>query len=245
LADPFGVTPPTSDPSGVGVYTYNLRLPGQTNDRESNLFQNWHRNYDPVTGRYIESDPIGLGGGLNTYAYVEGNPLTGVDPAGLEIEYANHEVGLGFYHSKIVITPDNQAAYANDPRFQNFDENGRRFATIGAGPNEYLRMEAGVNRPRDVSMPDATRSKLDLPCNYANEDEAIKNLFRLAENYNKHKTGYALLPRNVFGIPTGYNSNSFVSGLGRAAGFNMPAPSATGQNTPGYQNALPAWRFGP
>jgi type VI secretion system secreted protein VgrG len=82
LADPFGVTPPTSDPSGVGVYTYNLRLPGQIGDRESNLFQNWHRNYDPVTGRYIESDPIGLGGGLNTYAYVGGNPLTRIDPDG-------------------------------------------------------------------------------------------------------------------------------------------------------------------
>ncbi|MFE1817056.1 RHS repeat domain-containing protein, partial [Metapseudomonas otitidis] len=44
---------------------------------------NYFRDYDPETGRYVESDPIGLDGGLNTYGYVEGNPLTGFDPFGL------------------------------------------------------------------------------------------------------------------------------------------------------------------
>ncbi len=59
-----------------------LMFPGQFYDPETALHQNGHRDYDPSTGRYIQSDPIGLAGGINTYAYVAGNPLTRVDPDG-------------------------------------------------------------------------------------------------------------------------------------------------------------------
>ncbi|MCZ7990560.1 RHS repeat protein, partial [Pseudomonas aeruginosa] len=66
-----------------GSTQVNLRFPGQYYDAESGLHYNYFRDYDPETGRYVESDPIGLVGGLNTYGYVEGNPLGLSDPLGL------------------------------------------------------------------------------------------------------------------------------------------------------------------
>jgi RHS repeat-associated protein len=74
--EPFGNTQPS------GTFTYNHRFPGQYYDRETGLHHNGFRDYHPTTGRYIESDPVGLAAGLNTYAYVNANPLRFIDPKG-------------------------------------------------------------------------------------------------------------------------------------------------------------------
>jgi RHS repeat-associated protein len=75
--------PPNLLSNLVTAFNYNLRFPGQYALNESGLFYNYFRDYDPQTGRYIESDPVGLGAGVNTYAYVGGNPFWGFDPFGL------------------------------------------------------------------------------------------------------------------------------------------------------------------
>jgi len=92
-SSPFGET------KASGILEFNLRFPGQYFDSETKTHYNINRDYNPVTGRYIQSDPIGLSGGYSTFGYVEGNPLLKIDNTGLAavyIEYLGYQVYTGY-----------------------------------------------------------------------------------------------------------------------------------------------------
>jgi len=96
--DPFGVNAPNENPAGQGTFKYNLRFPGQYNDAEVGTYYNYFRDYDPAIGRYLESDPIGLDGGVNTFAYALNAPVKRKDFFGLDT------CGSGFNEG---LVPDN------------------------------------------------------------------------------------------------------------------------------------------
>jgi RHS repeat-associated protein len=87
----------TRDPWGnpillAGGTPLDLGYPGQWQDPATGLSQNWHRDYDPTLGRYVQADPIGLAGGANLYGYVGGDPVNLTDPTG---EIVPILVGIG------------------------------------------------------------------------------------------------------------------------------------------------------
>jgi RHS repeat-associated protein len=80
----FGNSTPVQDPDADGkTLVFDMRFPGQRYDSATLISYNMHRDYEAGTGRYTQSDPIGLNGGLNTYRYSYANPLVYFDPSGL------------------------------------------------------------------------------------------------------------------------------------------------------------------
>jgi RHS repeat-associated protein len=110
----WGGNAANQNPLGLGTFIYNLRYPGQYYQAETGLYYNYYRNYDPATGRYLESDPIGLAGGINPYAYTGSNPMSGIDPLGLAtlVITSGPYIGNPAGHTALAFTGQGVYSYA-------------------------------------------------------------------------------------------------------------------------------------
>ena len=91
----------------------DLVLPGQYYDQETGLHYNYFRDYDPVIGRYVQGDPIGLKGGTNVYEYVNNQPLGLIDPYGLvrwdghiQIAQLGYRIKIGWAKTDLALFTD-------------------------------------------------------------------------------------------------------------------------------------------
>lgn len=134
-SEPFGGNPADEDPDGDGVkFVYNLRFSGHYYDQTTGLHYNGFRDYDPKIGRYIESDPIGLAGGVNTYTYVGNQLLNAVDPFGLdEINFhdPNEQLDILFI------------AIPNNYEISNYRESKDGWFNVSGHGNPYMMVQNG------------------------------------------------------------------------------------------------------
>ncbi len=145
---PFGENKPNEDVDGNNVnLSYNLRFPGQYYDAETQKHYNFNRDYNPMIGRYVQSDPIGLMAGGNTYGYVDSGILTNSDSSGLMIEV--YDTSLTQQHKRIIhYALQTVRAKASIPRAVNYfnllrydiKNNGRGHRVVFQNRRQYTNM---------------------------------------------------------------------------------------------------------
>ncbi|MBX7157271.1 MAG: hypothetical protein K1X66_02630 [Verrucomicrobiae bacterium] len=158
------------------------------------------------------------------------------------VELQSHQVALGYEHTSVRVTPKDEK-YKDDPRFSQLDEDGKRYATIGAGP-VYNTLVSELNRPKDVG-PHPGRIPMG-PKDCKKEAEVIDTVLAKDGNY-QDDLDYDLFPASTkadqawYWADDSFNSNSYVSGLIDATG--LPKPIINRETHPGWDKPLPAENF--
>jgi RHS repeat-associated protein len=144
-----------------------LRFQGQYYDEETGLHYNLNRYYDPFTGRYITQDPVGILGGLNSYQYVNGDPINWIDPLGLIKVENNGFEGIAGKESNQVNPGANFAPDANPNLTVNMNQQNKHIV----GTNEHKTANASAPTPR--STIDSNIDVQQLVDNYAGTGRVI------------------------------------------------------------------------
>ncbi len=226
--DPFGANLANNNPSTLGSFTYNLRFPGQYFDSETGLHYNYFRDYDPASGRYIESDPVGLRGGLNTYGYVGGNPDNFVDRLGLD-SVLIFQTEPDFNHGQAPDSWNLAASYAGGQALKNCSCKPEDIHVLPV--TNVGQVNSALSSFQDISMiyfighaashsiyvggqslPDT-----NISSNGGVNDHSPSNL-----NWANLKPGATI---NIWGCHAGFGSNSIAQQLANISGATTIAPS--------------------
>ena len=242
--EPFGSNVADENPSGLGAFDLPLRLPGQYFDKETNLFQNYSRDYDSSLGRYVESDPIGLRGGLNTYVYVSQNPLINLDPDGLEVRFICRPLDVGDRAAAFMRghfgggIPEHCFVHVTCPQ-----EGWARTLSLFGLPNRFpywpspipylgqKSQNAGSPGGRDnPSSPNNTVNMTIVPSNRGCPCDYEKDVMARFMSFPAEPVPY---------FPLGPNSNGFADWLVTSPTFGAALPSGAAPNAPGLGYGWP------
>jgi RHS repeat-associated protein len=212
-------------------------------DADTGLVRFGAREYDSQTGRWTAKDPVGFGGGdTNVYLYAAGDPVNLADETGLAVFVGTHPAvvsGDPENHTTIVLQPDNPSGFSGNSVF---GTSGGRVATLGGQPGSidagyswwprpFGDLYSAINFPGDDPSKLSTLTPVSCPTGMT-DTQFINALINASARY-RNNAPYMPLPT---GWSAYYNSNSYVSGVIRAAGGTPPPLPVP---TPGYGKPLP------